>query len=307
MPVVTHLRCDACSARMPVTSWQPRSSNFCFFDQWQALRKYANAAGIQLFADMPIYIAHDSADAWAHRELLCLDNEGYAINVAGVPPDYFSEDGQLWGNPLYDWHYHAATGYQWWIARLRATTELADLVRIDHFRGFESYWSISADAETARDGTWEPGPGDAIFEAFADTFGTLPIIAEDLGLITAEVEALRDRHHLTGMAVLQFIICDPDFSVDDIPYERICYTGTHDNDTTLGWFLGNHNDRRPETEILANQQTILLRTGGTAETISIDIIELAFSDRCENRNRAYAGHIEPRFLRAHEYARHNGQ
>ena len=250
---------------------------FLFFDQWQALRKYANAAGIQLFADMPIYIAHDSADAWAHPELLCLDNDGRAVNVAGVPPDYFSEDGQLWGNPLYDWQYHAATGYQWWIERLRAATELADLVRIDHFRGFESYWSISADADTARNGCWKPGPGDAIFEAFADTFATLPIIAEDLGVITAEVEALRDRHHLTGMAVLQFIICDHDFSLENIPYERICYTGTHDNNTTLGWFLGSDNDRRPKSEILASQQTILSRTGGSAETVSIDIIQLAFS------------------------------
>jgi len=250
---------------------------FLFFDQWQALRSYANAAGIQLFADMPIYIAHDSADAWAQRELLCVDNDGQPVNVAGVPPDYFSEDGQLWGNPLYDWQYHAATGYRWWIERLRASIEIADIVRIDHFRGFESYWSISAAADTARHGAWEPGPGDAIFEAFADTFGALPIIAEDLGLITPEVEALRDRHHLTGMAVLQFIICDHNFSVDNIPYERICYTGTHDNNTTLGWFRGSDADRRPKKEIRANQETILYRTGGSAETVSIDIIKLAFS------------------------------
>ena len=250
---------------------------YLFFDQWQGLRDYANAAGIQLFADMPIYIAHDSADAWAHRELLCLDNSGNRVNVAGVPPDYFSEDGQLWGNPLYDWEYHAATGYKWWIERLRASIELADIVRIDHFRGFESYWSVPADADTARTGSWEVGPGDAIFEAFAKAFGALPIIAEDLGLITPEVEAMRDRHNLAGMAVLQFIICDHHFSADNIPYNRICYTGTHDNDTTLGWFRGSNNDRRPEEEIRANQETILYRTGGSAETVSIDMIKLAFS------------------------------
>ena len=138
---------------------------FLFHYQWQRLRDYAHASGVTLFGDMPIYIAHDSADAWANRELLRIDDDGQPDKVAGVPPDYFSEDGQLWGNPLYDWDKHAATGYRWWVDRLRATAELADIVRIDHFRGFESYWAVPADAKTARTGAWEPGPGDAIFDA----------------------------------------------------------------------------------------------------------------------------------------------
>src|SRR5210317_2499550 len=151
---------------------------YMFFRQWYALREYANANGVLLFGDMPIYIALDSADAWANRDILRVDENGHPDHVAGVPPDYFSEDGQLWGNPLYDWDMHAANDYAWWVERLRRTAELVDLVRIDHFRGFEAYWSVSAEATTARDGAWEPGPGDAIFDAISGALGSLPTVAE---------------------------------------------------------------------------------------------------------------------------------
>ena len=250
---------------------------YLFFRQWRALRDYAHEHGIVLFGDMPICIALDSSDAWANRGLLRIDEDGRPDRVAGVPPDYFSEDGQLWGNPLYDWGKHAASGYQWWIDRLRATTELADLVRIDHFRGFEAYWAVPAEAETARDGAWEPGPGDAIFDAMTNALGKLPIVAENLGVITPEVEDLRDRHNIPGMHVLQFDVCDPGFQLSDVPEDSICYTGTHDNDTTIGWFHGSPDDIRGTTEIALNQEAALEVTGGTAETIHTDLIRAAFS------------------------------
>ena len=226
---------------------------------------------------MPIYIALDSSDAWANREILRLDTDGRPDNVAGVPPDYFSEDGQLWGNPLYDWEQHAADGYRWWIDRLRSSAKLTDIVRIDHFRGFESYWSVPADSDTARVGAWEPGPGDAIFDAMKDALGNLPIVAEDLGVITPAVEGLRDRHHLPGMRVLQFDVCDPEFLLSDVGQNSVCYTGTHDNDTTQGWFNGSPDDIRSAEEIESTQRAVLRITGGKAETIHEDLINAAFS------------------------------
>lgn len=254
---------------------------FLFFSQWHALREYAHAQGVLLFGDMPIYIAGDSADAWADPELLKLDDHGHPHAVAGVPPDYFSEDGQLWGNPLYDWKRHADSGFQWWIDRLRATSELVDLVRIDHFRGFESYWAIPADAETARNGRWEPGPGDAIFVAIREALGTLPIIAEDLGVITPEVEGLRDRHAMPGMRVLQFDVGGEGFALDDIGRNSVCYTGTHDNDTTVGWFRGSPDDMRSDDEIRQTQDAVLALTGGSPKTVHTDLIRAAFStDAC---------------------------
>jgi 4-alpha-glucanotransferase len=252
---------------------------FFFFKQWQRLRDYAHVQGVRLFGDMPIYIALDSADAWAHPEILRIDRDGRPEAIAGVPPDYFSEDGQLWGNPLYDWDRHAADGYSWWVDRLRATAELADFVRIDHFRGFEAYWSVPADSETAKTGSWEPGPGDAIFDAMREKLGALPIVAEDLGVITPEVEALRDRHHIPGMVVLQFDIADPDFEFDEIAENSVCYTGTHDNDTTLGWFRGSPGDIRSPDEIERTREMALERTHGTPETIHLDMIRTAFATR----------------------------
>jgi len=250
---------------------------YLFFRQWWALRDYAHKNDVVLFGDMPICIALDSADAWANREILRIDEDGRPDHVAGVPPDYFSEDGQLWGNPLYDWEQHAASGYAWWVDRLRATAELADLVRIDHFRGFEAYWAVPADAETARSGAWEPGPGDAIFDAMRDALGNLPIVAEDLGVITTEVTALRDRHQIPGMHVLQFDVCDPEFQLSDVVENSVCYSGTHDNDTTIGWFRGSPDDIRSADDIAADQEAALRITGGTADTVHTDLIRAAFS------------------------------
>ena len=249
---------------------------FIFHQQWNELRDYAHRQGIRLFGDLPIYVALDSADAWANRELLQIDDDGRPDFVAGVPPDYFSEDGQLWGNPLYTWEQHEETAYRWWIDRLRATAARADLVRIDHFRGFEAYWSVPADSETARIGTWEPGPGDAIFAALQDALGELPIVAEDLGVITPEVEALRDRHRIPGMHVLQFAVTDRSFNFSSIGSNSVCYTGTHDNDTTIGWFHGSPDDIRTPEEIQAARDDALGITGGTPETIHTDMIRTAF-------------------------------
>ena len=252
-------------------------AQFFFHHQWQQLRDYAHAQGVGLFGDMPIYIALDSADAWASPEILLVDEQGQPSHVAGVPPDYFSEDGQLWGNPLYDWEHHARHGYRWWIERVRATLELVDIVRIDHFRGFEAYWSVPAGAATARDGTWEPGPNGAIFKALKDKFGTLPIVAEDLGVITPAVEQLRDDFAMPGMRVLQFDVVDPDFAYEDMRENSVCYTGTHDNDTTVGWFHGSPGDIRSDDEIQRTREAALRLTGGSAETIHTDFVRAAFN------------------------------
>jgi 4-alpha-glucanotransferase len=256
-----------------------RATQFLFWHQWQQFNAAAREKGICLFGDMPIYIALDSADAWSHRELLMIDEEGQPLNVAGVPPDYFSEDGQLWGNPLYDWAYHKRSNYRWWIERMQHAASLSQLVRVDHFRGFESYWSVPSAAKTARNGEWLPGPGDALFEAMRKALGNLPIVAEDLGVITPEVDALRLNHGIPGMFVLQFEVGDADFDVDAINENCACYTGTHDNDTTVGWFLGTGADTRTREEVKANQASALAVTGGTAETIHLDMINLAFSSK----------------------------
>jgi 4-alpha-glucanotransferase len=250
---------------------------FLFFEQWGRMRQYANNRGVRLFGDMPICIALDSADAWAHPEILRIDEDGRPEAVAGVPPDYFSEDGQLWGNPLYDWEQHARSNYSWWAERLSASADLADMVRIDHFRGFEAYWSVPAGSETAKTGTWEPGPGDAIFDAMRDALGNLPIVAEDLGVITPAVDALRERHNIPGMVVLQFDVADEDFDLLNVSSNSVCYTGTHDNDTTMGWFRGSPADMRSESEIRETQQAALQITGGQPDTISTDMIRAAFS------------------------------
>jgi 4-alpha-glucanotransferase len=252
---------------------------FLFHRQWQRLKNYANERGVMLFGDMPIYIALDSADVWARRDIVRIDRDGRPENVAGVPPDYFSEDGQLWGNPLYDWKNHEATGYRWWIERLRQSAKLADIVRIDHFRGFEAYWSVPFSSTNARSGEWQPGPGDAIFDAMRAALGQLPIVAEDLGVITPEVEALRDRHRIPGMKVLQFEVSYDDFAADKIEENCVCYTGTHDNDTTIGWFRGSPDDNRSKEEIVRTQKAVLEITDGSPETIHNDLIKLAFSTR----------------------------
>ena len=206
---------------------------FLFFRQWRSLRAHAAGRGVHIIGDAPIFVAHDSADMWAHPDLFLPDV------VAGVPPDYFSRTGQLWGNPLYDWAAHAATGYEWWIDRLRAVFAQVDVVRIDHFRAFADYWEIPADAPTAETGRWVDGPGTDFFAAAEAALGKLPIIAEDLGAISPAVPALRDDLGLPGMKILQFAFGgDPDdeFLPHTYPERCVAYTGTHDNDTTLGWY-----------------------------------------------------------------------
>ncbi len=215
---------------------------WCFARQWSNLRLYASEHGVKIIGDVPIFVAYHSADVWAHQELFELDENGRPLVVAGVPPDYFCETGQLWGNPLYRWDIHEQTGYAWWIARLRHALQLADLVRIDHFRGFAAYWQVAADAPNAIHGKWMPGPGEKLFEAFEKAFPYLPIIAEDLGLITQDVVELRDKFNLPGMRILQFAFAEGEgnhFLPHHYVPNTIAYTGTHDNDTILGWWNSN--------------------------------------------------------------------
>jgi 4-alpha-glucanotransferase len=216
-----------------------RFGQFLFFRQWHALAERAHARGVGIVGDAPIFVAHDSADLWAHRELFRLDARGLPEVVAGVPPDYFSATGQLWGNPLYDWEALSRAGYRWWIDRLRGTLRLVDLVRLDHFIGFERYWEVPAGSATAQGGRWMPGPGAALLDAVRSALGGLPVIAEDLGLVTPEVEALRLRYRLPGMRVLQFAFAgavEARFLPHRYDRNTVVYTGTHDNDTTRGWF-----------------------------------------------------------------------
>ncbi len=212
---------------------------YLFYHQWSALKQYARHRNIQLIGDMPIFVAHDSADVWANTSEFLLDDKGNPRVVAGVPPDYFSETGQRWGNPLYRWDAMQKNGYRWWKARLNHARNLFDLVRIDHFRGFEAYWEIPADETTAINGRWVKGPGMDFFNAVLDCENPVELIAEDLGVITPEVEALRDQLGLPGMKILQFAF-DGTNSNPYLPHHHVpnsvVYTGTHDNNTSLGWF-----------------------------------------------------------------------
>ncbi len=212
---------------------------FVFFQQWKEMKEYANGRGVELFGDMPIFVAHDSAEVWANQRVFLLDEHGMPTVVSGVPPDYFSETGQRWGNPLYDWEQLQKEDFTFWIQRLKTQLTLYDLIRVDHFRGFESYWEIAADDETAVHGRWVSSPGKALFERLYQEYKRLPLVAEDLGIITPEVEALRDRFKLPGMKVLQFAFSgDPNNPHLPFRYPRnsVVYTGTHDNDTTIGWY-----------------------------------------------------------------------
>ncbi len=212
---------------------------FIFFRQWNALRDYAHSLNIQIIGDIPYVIAHDSADVWAHPELFYLDKNGNPTVVAGVPPDYFSATGQLWGNPLYNWSVHKENGYAWWVARFRAILDMVDIVRLDHFRGFAGYWEVPAGMPTAEKGRWAPGPGADLFHTLEKELGDLPIIAEDLGVITEDVVALREKFNLPGMRIVQFAFAggprDP-FLPHNHEKNSVVYTGTHDNDTVLGWY-----------------------------------------------------------------------
>ncbi|MFO7592605.1 MAG: 4-alpha-glucanotransferase [Pseudomonadota bacterium] len=253
---------DALS-RLEIDASEPlafyRYQQYLFYQQWHRVRRYANNKGIRILGDMPIFVAYDSTDVWAHRQAFLLDEAGLPTVVAGVPPDYFSDTGQRWGNPHYDWEWMKANGFQWWRQRVAQHMELFDLFRVDHFRGFEACWEIPAQEETAVNGRWVNVPGDALFASLQRTFGELPIVAEDLGVITPEVTALRRKYHLPGMLILQFAFD----SGPDNPYlphnhteDSVVYTGTHDNDTTLGWYRSlSHEQKHRVQEYLGFPDT----------------------------------------------------
>jgi 4-alpha-glucanotransferase len=251
-----------------------------FFKQWSELKKYCRDRGIQLIGDIPIFVALDSATVWAHTEMFYLDASGKPTVVAGVPPDYFSKTGQLWGNPLYRWEVMAKDSYAWWIERFRATGALVDIIRLDHFRGFEKYWEVAGTATTAVNGRWVLGPGAGLFEAIQKALGALPIIAEDLGVITPEVDALRDRFGFPGMRVLQFAFGnDPQAEVyrpHNYPRNCVVYTGTHDNNTTIGWFRDDAGDTVRSKEKIEQERKLVLKYLGTdGREINWDLIRLA--------------------------------
>lgn len=248
---------------------------FVFYRQWHEVRAEANRRGILILGDMPIFVAHDSADVWANRRLFELDDKGQPAVVAGVPPDYFSATGQRWGNPHYRWKLMEQDGYAWWMQRIEGHLKMFDLVRIDHFRGFEAYWEIPADQPTAMGGRWVEGPGERFFDAVLRRFGTLPFVAEDLGLITPPVYALRDKYGLPGMSILQFAFdggSDNPYLPHNHRANTIVYTGTHDNDTTLGWYAG-----------LAPQvsERVMEYLGRPSETMPWPLIRAALSSVAE--------------------------
>ncbi len=235
-----------------------------FAQQFARLRAEAKARSIQLMGDLPIYVAHDSADVWANPGLFLLDRNGLPRVQAGVPPDYFSATGQLWGNPIYNWEAMRQSGFAWWIARMRSALAQFDSVRLDHFRGFEAYWEVPGDATTAASGRWVPGPGRPLFDAMTAALGPLPLLAEDLGLITPGVKALREGLGYPGMAILQFAFGNDDQAGDFTPHnltrDRVLYTGTHDNDTTVGWWQSTgEGDSTRSAESVAKEKAYAMR------------------------------------------------
>ncbi|MBA4374767.1 MAG: 4-alpha-glucanotransferase [Anaerolinea sp.] len=220
---------------------------FLFFEQWARICKYAASKGVQIIGDIPIFVSYDSADAWAHPELFYLNEKGKPTCVAGVPPDYFSPTGQLWGNPLYRWDVHKKQGYSWWIKRVHSVLKAVDIIRLDHFRGFAGYWEVPAGMPTAEIGRWTKGPGKSVFKALETEFHGLPILAEDLGEITPDVIDLRDSYNLPGMKIFQFAFSstpDDPFLPHNYPQNCVAYTGTHDNDTARGWYETAPEDER---------------------------------------------------------------
>ncbi|MCA9735884.1 MAG: 4-alpha-glucanotransferase [Deferribacteres bacterium] len=260
-----------------------RFNQFLFFQQWHALKAYANERNIKLIGDIPIFLAHDSADVWSNPHLFHLDEGGWPTVVAGVPPDYFSETGQLWGNPLYRWEILAEQNYEWWVKRFRTAFETVDIIRIDHFRGFESYWEVPAAADTAIHGRWVKGPGSGFFRSLEQQLGRLPILAEDLGVITDEVKALRDEFGFPGFRILQFAFDNNDDARSFLPHNHprncVVYTGTHDNDTSIGWYKnenGGYSTRSVEEVATARKQACeYFNSDGTQ--INWDFIRYAFA------------------------------
>ncbi len=256
---------------------------FQFHRQWRDLKAYCNARGIRLMGDAPIFVAHDSADVWAHQELFLLREGGHPIGVAGVPPDYFSETGQLWGNPLYRWDVMRQDGFAWWLSRIQYALQQFDLIRLDHFRGFEAYWEVPAGAPTAAGGRWVPGPGQAFFQAIQAKLGEVPLVAEDLGVITPAVDALRDGFGYPGMRILQFAFGDdpqaPTFQPHNFPHNCVVYTGTHDNDSTVGWFhsQAGKGSTRTAQQVAAEREKTLRYLGTDGSEIQWDMIRLALA------------------------------
>ncbi len=247
-----------------------RYFQYQFLRQWEALKAYANEKGLSIVGDIPIFVAYDSAEVWARPELFYLDKDKLPSVVAGVPPDYFSATGQLWGNPIYRWDVMEESGYTWWISRFQQTLRTVDMIRLDHFRGFAAYWEIPAGEATAVNGQWRTGPGAPFFQAVRDALGELPIIAEDLGHITPDVEELRDQFKFPGMNILQFAFTT-DATNPYLPHNcrrnSVLYTGTHDNDTTVGWFNCREEEEREAT---------LRYIGPTKEPINWALIRLAY-------------------------------
>jgi len=250
-------------------------TQYLFYTQWEEVKSYANSKGIEIIGDIPIFAAWDSADVWQNKELFYLDEKGFTTECAGVPPDYFSPKGQLWGNPLYNWDNHNKTGYKWWINRIKNTLKIADIIRIDHFRGFESYYAIKYGSKDATRGKWKKGPGIEFFDTVRKSLKTCPFIAEDLGIITEKVTSLRLDANLPGMKILQFAFDESENNAY-LPhnYEKNCvvYTGTHDNDTTVGWY--NSSD-----EITRDIFRRYMNTDGNNP--SWDLIRLAYSSAAD--------------------------
>lgn len=247
-----------------------------FATQWGALKAYANEKGIEIIGDIPIYVAFDSADSWSHPELFQFDENGLPTGVAGCPPDAFSATGQLWGNPLYKWEYHKKTGYAWWMKRIRHCVELYDVIRIDHFRGFDEYYSIPYGNKTAVDGTWMPGPGMDLFRTIEEKLGKLNIIAEDLGFLTESVLQMLSDSGFPGMKVIQFAF-DPNggsaYLPHNYPENSVVYTGTHDNDTTRGWYHSTDKATRDFAKEYMNAQRL------DEDDLAWDFIRLAMSSK----------------------------
>lgn len=275
---LARLRRDYASQYLQL-QWQ----QFELHERWQQLKQKANSMGILLFGDMPLFVAHDSADVWANPGNFLLDENGIPGVVAGVPPDYFSDTGQRWGNPHYNWEAMQAGHFDWWLKRMNYHLEMFDIVRIDHFRGLEASWVIDAECDTAVDGHWQKMPGDELLAAIRDSAGHLPIVAEDLGIITPEVTALRKKYHLPGMSIMQFgfdAFEDNPNKPQNVEPDRVVYTGTHDNDTTRGWF----ESLAPETQqhVLQVLGIAAQSAAGTGESGIADLVVDRLIDNAMN-------------------------
>lgn len=258
---------------------------FLFYDQWQRLKKYANNNGIRIIGDIPIYISHDSADAWANPELFKLDENGRMKVQSGCPPDFFLDEGQVWGHPIYDWDAHEKTNYQWWMKRFKYLFTLVDIVRIDHFNGFAKYWEIPVGRNNGSTGKWVQGPGEKLFMKLKEDLGLKPIIAEDLGEAAPDAKIIRDKFDIPGMKILQISFWENDELIDSIPgfnHENVViYTGTHDNDTAIGWFQAKPGDGNPQTkeEISLERKRALEFLGTDGSEINWDFISLALNSK----------------------------